>query len=106
LFSGSVYRINQSGDFNGDGFVNAGDLTVWSANFGTAAGATPRTGDADADGDVDGADFLAWQRNVGASAFNFAGTPSDLPIPEPTGLLQAILGLAMLGKACQRQSAG
>jgi parallel beta-helix repeat protein len=52
-------------DFNGDGFVTAGDLAIWRQNFGTIGGPDPTPGDADHDRDVDGRDFLIWQRTLG-----------------------------------------
>jgi hypothetical protein len=53
-----------SSDFNHDGLVDAGDLPVWRANFGTTSIGHPPSGDADGDKDVDGTDFLVWQRNL------------------------------------------
>jgi len=52
-----------AGDFDGSGFVDAGDLPVWETSFGVADG-----GDTNGDGDSDGADFLVWQRNLGLSS--------------------------------------
>jgi glucose/arabinose dehydrogenase len=97
LGTGNVYRMVTNaftpGDFNADATVDAGDLAIWNANFGTAAGATRARGDSDADGDVDGADFLNWQRNVGWSALNVpAGSAA---VPEPTAVL--LLTLAAIG---------
>ena len=50
-------------DFNGDDFVDGGDLAQWSGDFGANADS-----DTDGDGDSDGVDFLAWQRQLGASS--------------------------------------
>jgi hypothetical protein len=72
-------------DFNSSGAVDAGDLGVWSANFGRLAGATRADGDADLDGDVDGADFLAWQQRLG-TGISAAGA-----VPEPSAALLACL---------------
>ena len=55
-------------DFEPDGDVDAADLLLWQAGFGTSGDALRSDGDADSDGDVDGADFLAWQRNFGVAA--------------------------------------
>lgn len=71
------------GDFNGDGFVDAADLSVWQVNFPIASGAQAASGDADGDGDVDGADLLSWQRN-----FTPPTSANAAMVPEPaTGLL-------------------
>lgn len=58
-----------SGDFDGDGVVDATDLEAWSDSFGVDA-----RGDADGDGVTDGADFLSWQRSI---------TQSVIAVPEP-----------------------
>ena len=49
-------------DFNHDGLVNSGDLTIWQQSFGINSG-----GDTDGDGDTDGHDFLVWQRQFASS---------------------------------------
>ncbi|QEG34105.1 dockerin type I domain-containing protein [Bythopirellula goksoeyrii] len=63
------------GDFNGDGDVDAGDLTTWRNYYAVNA-----NGDADGDGDTDGRDFLHWQRN-------YTGTLSIAAVPEPNSLV-------------------
>jgi hypothetical protein len=55
--SGGV--ATSAADFNGDGFVNGGDLAALTAHLGMTGVASQADGDADADFDVDGADFLA-----------------------------------------------
>jgi hypothetical protein len=64
------------GDFNGDGFVDAGDLESWTLGMSEGGSA----GDADADGDTDGADFLAWQRQLGSQPTSSSAAAS---VPEP-----------------------
>jgi len=78
-------------DFNGDGNVDGGDLSLWTAGFGQASGAGLVNGDANADGDVDGKDFLDWQSNFGATS------GSIVAIPEPgsaTVVLCAVMACA------------
>ncbi len=73
------------GDFDGDGDVDAADLSQWEGDFGINGDS-----DADVDGDSDGTDFLVWQRNFGL------GVPSaqnSLAVPEPTASLLFMLGL-------------
>jgi hypothetical protein len=91
------------GDFDGDGVVDGGDLTAWTAGYG---GDAP-VGDADGDSDSDGTDFLAWQRQVGMGAPPTSPTPQIGSVPEPaTGLLliAAAAALAAAGRV-QRRSA-
>lgn len=70
-----------AGDFNGDGIVNATDLSRWQQDLGNGGGS-----DADGDGDTDAADFLVWQRNHGSSQML-----SSLAVPEPATVLLALL---------------
>jgi hypothetical protein len=74
-----------TGDFNGDGVVDAQDLNAWNASF--------------AAGNADGANFLAWQRNAaGASAPSQAAT-----VPEPATLATALIAaMAMIGAPRRR----
>jgi len=79
-------------DFNGDGFVDADDLTIWKAGVGEPAGATLNDGDADGDRDVDGSDFLVWQRQL--NPMNAGATSAVVPEPACPSLLA--IGLAAL----------
>lgn len=53
-----------TGDYNGDGFVNAADYTVWRDQYGSSGG--DFSADGDGDGDVDGSDYMVWARNYGS----------------------------------------
>jgi glucose/arabinose dehydrogenase len=76
------------GDANGDGTVNGEDFLIWNANKFTS-GTDWTTGDFNGDGDTNGADFLLWNQ--------FKFTSADLAaVPEPTGLLVLLAGLAGL----------
>ncbi len=78
-------------DFDGSGFIDGDDLTVWGSSYGSATGA-----DADADGDSDGRDFLAWQQQFSPSVPTLA---SSQPIPEPASLwLLSLIALLQLSK--------
>jgi autotransporter-associated beta strand protein len=70
------------GDFNGNGVVNAADLTKWRIDYGGPGS------DADGDGDSDGNDFLIWQRNLGAGG---QATAASSAVPEPSMLAPAAL---------------
>ena len=77
------------GDYTNNGTVNAGDLNLWTQDFGNVGFL-----DVDGDGDrqADGGDFLLFQQNFGASG----ATPAVVGVPEPTSLLLAIGGAAGL----------
>ena len=72
-----------SGDFDGDGVVDAADLSQWEGDFGVNGDS-----DADFDGDSDGFDFLYWQRNYGS------GSGSVTVIPEP-GCLALVFSIVL-----------
>jgi hypothetical protein len=80
------YTVAEFEDFNGDGLVDAADLSILQANFGTTGMEVDSMafGDANRDRTVDGDDFLLWQR-----AFVAGG--GSWPVPEPsTGLLALV----------------
>jgi hypothetical protein len=80
-----------SPDFNGDGDVDAEDLSIWST-----AHSVSNSADADGDGDSDGADYLLWQRYYGSHAT----VPSGAAVPEPTCV--ALAAVVVLAAASRR----
>lgn len=101
VFSSDAVLLNDiralnipDGDYNFNGVVNAGDVAVWKANFGST---TNLEADGNGDGRVDGQDFLALQRTMGQST----GAPVGA-VPEPTALALGALAAAAL--ACSRRA--
>ena len=82
-------------DFDTDGDVDADDLTIWQAAYGSAPG-----GDTNSDADSDGADFLTWQQeHTGAGAVAATGS-----VPEPSTALLLLSGvLAMTGLTSRKR---
>ncbi|QDU87542.1 hypothetical protein Pla175_09040 [Pirellulimonas nuda] len=77
------------GDYNGDGAVDAADYTVWRDSLDqTGAGLAA---DGTGDGVVDGADLEFWRGRFGNTAGG--GLPQAAAVPEPNGLLLALVGL-------------
>ena len=80
-----VLNVNAiTADFDGNGFVDGGDLAIWQSGYNTNA-----TADADGDGDTDGRDYLAWQRQLGSGINPASGAIS---VPEPSAIMLAFVG--------------
>ncbi len=75
-------------DFDSNGRVDAADLSLWRAGFGSTALAGRAQGDATGDGAVNGADFLVWQRQLGLGV---ATETTSTAVPEPVALTLACL---------------
>jgi hypothetical protein len=83
---GTVSHIGESGDFNGDGMVDAGDYDVWRNGFGSAL---QLDADGNGDGIVDAQDYVVWRKSLSPSA---AGSGASASVPEPSGLSLLALG--------------
>jgi hypothetical protein len=79
------------GDFDQDGDVDAGDLSMWNSSFGVN-GAADSTGD----GQSSGSDFLAWQGRYALDLYPATAVASAVPEPASVILgLCAMAGFAM-----------
>ena len=77
------------GDYNGDGFVDAADFTVWRDNVGAPAGTLPN----DIDGGVIGTwQYDTWVANYGSSS----ATSSASAVPEPSMAMLSLMGVSLL----------
>lgn len=74
-----------TGDYNGDGIVNAADYTVWKDSFGSTV---DLTADGDGSGTIDAGDYTVWVNNFGTSSLSVA-------VPEPTTWLLSFLVMTM-----------
>jgi autotransporter-associated beta strand protein len=72
-----------TGDFNGDGVVNAADYTVWRDTLGST---TLLVADANHNGVVDAGDLDIWKAHFGEHAGNGAGAAARVPEPATIGL--------------------
>ena len=77
------------GDLNGDGAVNSGDLDLVRGNWGRTDATGGADGDANSDGLVNSADLDIVRANWGSAA--------SASVPEPSVLIMAFAGLAVLG---------
>lgn len=84
-----------AGDFNGDGFIDASDYTVWRDHAGSPAGTLWNDPTRDA---IGASQYEVWQANFGAALDPLASGVAAA-VPEPgAGLLAAALLAACLGQ--------
>lgn len=74
-----------TGDYNGDGFVDAADYDVWRQAFGDTG---PSPADGNADSLVDAADYTVWRDALAAAGLT--------PVPEPGGLWLCLMAATLL----------
>lgn len=77
----------QPGDYNGDGFVNAADYTVWRDSEGQTVERRGLSADGDLSGVIDAADHALWSTHYGATP----GTATA--VPEPATLVALVAPL-------------
>ncbi|QDU89625.1 hypothetical protein Pla175_30180 [Pirellulimonas nuda] len=87
------------GDYNGDGFVDAADYTVWRDNLGLSAAMLQNRDPANT-GVVSAADYSSWKNNFGQPAVG--GGIDGSPVPEPASLLLACAALLCLQRGRRR----
>lgn len=94
----SVVSAGIPGDYNGNGFVDAADYTLWRDNLGST---TSLAADGSGNGTVDQADYDVWKSNFGNHSGSGAST--NAAVPEPTTLLLLVFAVASW---CHRRRGG
>ncbi|TWT35282.1 hypothetical protein KOR34_01700 [Posidoniimonas corsicana] len=90
-----------TGDYNGDGVVNAADYTVWRDSLGQDV--APGSGaDGNGDGAVNQADYNVWRSNYGSS-IGGGLSPAASPAPEP-GAAALLIGCCVAGASRRRRA--
>lgn len=89
-----------TGDYNGDGTVDAADYTAWRDNLGGDESVLANPGDGS--GTVDAGDYTEWKNNFGNSSSS--GTGSSAAIPEPSAVILLSIA-ATLGLTLSRRQA-
>jgi T5SS/PEP-CTERM-associated repeat protein len=79
-----ILSLQITGDYNGDGIVDAADYTVWRDSLGQIG--TGLAADGDGNGVVDQADFDVWSAHFGEMASTGSGASASSVTPEPTTL--------------------
>lgn len=86
------------GDANGDHLVDGVDYTIWADHFLLTTTLGAAAGDFSGDNKVDGADYTIW-------ADHFApGLLSISAVPEPSTLVLAVIGTALIAQAWRRRT--
>ncbi|MHB1037533.1 MAG: PEP-CTERM sorting domain-containing protein [Pirellulales bacterium] len=88
---GQALGLPEAGDADMNGRVDIFDVAVLQTKYGMTSGATWSDGDFDGNGTVDIFDVAAMQVNYGHGV---ASSPS--PVPEPSSLVLAAMGVACL----------
>jgi hypothetical protein len=88
-----------AGDYNGDGFVDAADYTVWRNNLdGDDSAFAAGSRDPGNMGPIDGDDYTFWKNNYGngnPGAGGLAGL-ADSVVPEPSTIALILAGLCLV----------
>ena len=81
-----------TGDYNGNGIVDAADYTVWRDTLGSS---TNLTADGDGSNTIDAGDLTVWQANFGATLGNGANEAAAVPEPATFALLMMAGAIAL-----------
>jgi hypothetical protein len=97
-FQQNVFFVPGTGDFNGDGAVDAADFSVWRDSLGQIG--TGLAADADHNGTIETEDYNLWKQLFG-SQYAATGSGSIAGVPEPSSGI--IVAMAAVVLACRRK---
>ena len=92
----SVVSTGISGDYNGNGIVDAADYTVWRDHLGQSVTLPNDT----TPGSVTQADYDVWRSNFGNQSGS--GSGASAAVPEPASLWMLLVGILTL--CCRQRS--
>jgi len=100
-----ILTVN-TGDYNRDGIVDAGDYIVWRKMYNPSVAVTAFSGaDGSGDGFVNDADYLIWKQNLGNTRGSGSGSGGlgDFGVPEPSSVALVLGGLSCVVCRCSRR---
>ena len=93
-----------SGDYNGNGVVDAGDYVVWKKHDGLTGGATKAQGDGTGDGNVTIDDYDYWRTRFGnTSGGSGTGGLATTAVPEPNTIVMLLMSLLISASSIARR---
>jgi hypothetical protein len=93
--------VSNSGDYNGNGFLDAGDYLVWRKSLGTTVN-RGTAADGDGSGTIDLPDYIYWRSHFGIPAGSGSQISGSVAVPEPSS---GAISLALSFIAAFRQIA-
>jgi hypothetical protein len=89
--------ITPTGDYNGNGLVDAADYTIWRDTFGQTVTNLGEGADGDASGTIDQGDYDFWKSQFGTAIPPGSGSLGALSVvPEPATSLTGLLALGFV----------
>jgi hypothetical protein len=84
-----------SADYNDDGQVDGADFLVWQRTLAQTVAASTGA-DGSGNGVIDRLDLAVWTSHFGQTAVVAAGQPASTAVPEPSSVIAAVIGAAVL----------
>lgn len=102
LYPSLTRDIEPTGDYNGNGVVDAADYVVWRDTFGQELVWPGEGADGDLSGTIDEGDYDFWKQHFG-EVISASMPPEALAVPEPTANWLAALALFASGNSPSRR---
>ena len=83
-----------TGDYNGNGFVDAADYVAWRDTLTQSAAPAGSGADGNASGTIEAGDYTYWRERFGNAAGSGAG--ANTVVPEPATIASLLVGLLSL----------
>ncbi len=106
LRSAPTSTPSPTGDYNGNGVVDAADYVAWRNTLGQTASPAGTGADGNANGTIDLGDFAFWRAHFGNTAGNGSGGNLEtIQVPEPSTLILVLaLSIGLLHVRNQRNT--